>query len=268
MNAILQFTNCTFKKPQMKKQTPLLLTSFQLLVYHLQEGHCIDIVKYGSFWHSLFILWNAANETSIIQMKRSVISLLPTLSNYINSVNECELHVIVNAVWDSEKNPSTSLSPCAFISILFQQLFIHLLKQNTCSSELLFQVYRLLLHLLPHHVFKTVQPNCDSLLFMHQLRLDDGVCNHLQYLVHHWNCEYEKLIAIDEEWDEVNTELYVQRELLHKQIVSNPMWLLFLNRIDREKENPQCMKQFILLLSELLSQYGVSTVGEGCSLHT
>ena len=203
----------------------------------------------SSVWDVILRVWNT---NTALEDKSQCLSLQPLLCQIISGVADESIHTILNILLEYPYQSS-------FISTLFQQVLVERIQKYSLSCELLFKLYRVILQFLPPQAFLTTQPNFTTLHFLHQL-VNEEARYHLQKLVDQWNIEFDLLSSVEENCDAVDALLLNTRSQLLKQILSNKIWLLFLKKVDSEKNDPSSMRQFIFLLSEFLVRFGVSTV--------
>ena len=203
-----------------------------------------------------------------------------TSSAFMNVVEECrnqclsQLSLIQQQFTNISKDSALSLFDtivCAFdetpiqsvfVGILLGEVFIHQIHNLLLSTERFFRVFRVILHLLPVNCFLTNQYNYSTLVYLSSFLLEGSKHTLFLRLIHLWMNEYERLTEDNVENDSTNhTPTTVERKVgFFKQILSPKWWVLILKSIEKNKENDDCLYQFILLLSELLRLFGVSTV--------
>lgn len=231
----------------------MLSTSVSLVLNALNNKQ-FDLLQCGSVWKILLFLWDSS-DGNLNAAKKMCVNLMNPLINAILISDEETVYSIISVV--SEASHQLSIhSP--FIGMVFLQVFCQLIRRENTSGVLLFKFYRTILSLLPQQSFKTVHPNYDSFLLLHQMSVEEG-SGKLVKLVGLWTDEYEKLISYVESDDgELNMILLSHINRIHNQLLSSQLWFSLLKRV--QPDNPQIMIEFISLLSELLRLFGVSTV--------
>lgn len=232
------------KNKQISEQ--LLLCCFSFFSQHLpvsSSEEIISVLQDCSTWNILlFIEQNPSQDKEFVEAKQVLLTVIQQFIEILSTQSKIIIHSILQTIENITEN--TNQSSIA-ISHLIQGLFM---KQHILSSNSLFLGYHLLLHFLPHQVFITNQPNYDSVVFLHQLSEDPSIpSNHLSLLVNQWNEAYTKVTQIQQTQE---------NEYDSNSFFSNSFWLSFLQHI----QNDQDMDSFILLLSEFLTQFGISTV--------
>lgn len=231
----------------------MLSTSVSLLLSALNNKQ-FDLLQYGCVWKILLFLWDSSDE-SLNEAKKLCVNLMTPLIDAVLTSDEESVYSIISVVTEASQQLSIH-SP--FIGMIFLQVFCQLIRRENTSSVLLFKFYRTILCLLPEQSFKTVHPNYDSFLLLHQMSMEEG-SGKLVRLVDLWANEYEKLISyVESDGGELEMILLSHITKLHNQLLSSQLWFSLLKRV--QADNPQIMIEFIILLSELLRLFGISTV--------
>ena len=231
------------KNKQISEQ--LLLCCFSFFSQHLSVSsleEIISVLQDCSTWNILlFIEQNPNQDKEYVESKQVLLNVIQHFIEILSTQSRFIIHSILQTI---EKVAENMNQPSIAICHLIQGLFM----KHILSSNSIFLGYNLLLHFLPHQVFITNQPSYDSVVFLHQLSEDPSIpSNHLSLLVNQWNEAYTKVTQIQQTQE---------NEYDSNSFFSNSFWLSFLQHI----QNDQDMDSFILLLSEFLTQFGISTV--------
>lgn len=234
------------KEKNNQKCDELLLCCFsyfsQQLPFHIDET--ASLLQDGYFWRViLFLEQSSIQNHNHVESKQLLNRIIQQLTKVItHQPDEIILSILRTIEYVSESITSSS----SVISRILQGLNVN---HHSLSSQSVLLVYHLLLHFLPQEMFISVQPNYDSVVFRHQLSAELLLpANHLSLLVNQWNETYTSITQIPKSsWNEAYDDSFFTLEFEKNELLQSI-------------QDDDALSSFILLLSEVLTQFGVSTV--------